>query len=108
MGPLEPHDGHFLAGLIDAEACFRLPSTNGGANWACTFSLALRDDDGQLLVELHDLTRLGTLRNVPAAGTSRPQVVWSIERRPECEELADLLEQFPLRGRKRLETEIWA
>src|SRR4051812_36956376 len=102
MGALEPQDRHFLAGLIDAEGCFRLLSTNGGANWACTFSLALRDDDAQLLVALHELTGFGTLRNVPAAGTSRPQVVWSIERRPECQDLADLLEQFPLRGRKRL------
>src|SRR3954452_4254461 len=98
MGALQAHDGHFLAGLIDAEGCFQLRAVNGGANWSCDLSLALRDDDAKLLVELHELTGLGTLKNVPARATSRPQVSWSIQRRPECQKLAGLLERFPLRG----------
>lgn len=104
---LAAQDGHFVAGFIDAEGCFRIRANNGGAAWACTFGLALRDDDADLLVELQTLTGLGHLRLVPARGTSMPQVLWTIQRRSDCLRLAEILEQFPLRGRKRMEAETW-
>jgi hypothetical protein len=107
MAALRARDGHFLAGFVEAEGCFQLTAINGGANWICGFDLALRDDDADLLVEMHEITGLGALRTKPARETSKPQVLWSIQRRSECRDLADLLERFPLRGRKRLEVEVW-
>src|SRR3954462_11868090 len=107
MRDFDARDGHFLAGLIEAEGCFQLSPANGGANWLSGFALALRDDESELLVEMHELTGLGALRSVPACGTSKPQVLWSIQRRSDCQELAELLARFPLRGRKRLEAELW-
>lgn len=101
-------DGHFLAGLVDAEGCFQITPNNGGTAWRCWFTLALRDDDAEVLVELHELTGLGHLQRTPARGTSRPQITWMIQRRSDCLRLAEILERFPLRNRKRAEAEIWA
>jgi LAGLIDADG DNA endonuclease family protein len=105
---LESADGHFLAGFIDAEGCFQIVANNGRQNWSCLFTLALRDDDAELLVDLQRLTGLGALTRQSARGTSRPQVLWSIQRHSECRRLAELLERFPSRGHKRHEAAIWA
>jgi LAGLIDADG endonuclease len=105
---LAPRDGHFLAGFVDAEGSFRLRPNNGGASWSCGFTLVVRDDDGELLLDLRELTGLGNVSSLPAARTSKPQAVWSIDSRFECLWLAELLEQFPLRGRKRRELAVWA
>jgi hypothetical protein len=106
--PLQPRDGHFLAGFIDAEGCFQITANNGGTSWRCGFTLALRDDDAELLVDLQRLTGLGHLTRAPARGTSMPQALWSIDSRREALQLAELLEQFPLRGRKRREADVWS
>src|SRR3954453_7417317 len=42
---LQRHDGHFLAGFIEAEGCFEIRQNNGGVNWSCVFTLVQRDDD---------------------------------------------------------------
>src|SRR3954447_20445743 len=107
MSDILSRDGHFLAGFIEAEGCFQITANNGGAAWACVFTLGLRDDDAELLVELHALTGLGHLRPKPAFGTSMPQILWTIQRRSDCLRLAEILEQFPLRGRKSMEAEVW-
>jgi hypothetical protein len=108
MTAISARDGHFLAGLIEAEACFQIRPNNGGANWACNFMLALRRDDAGLLSELHERTKLGAISAKPARANSKPQAVWAIHRRAECLRLAELLEEFPLRGRKSREVEVWA
>jgi hypothetical protein len=100
-------DGHFLAGFLDAEGYFGLRPNNGGQGWQCWMSLALRDDDAEILVALRRLTSLGRLTQAPARGTSRPQVIWKIVSHAECLGLAEQLGGFPLRGRKRREYEIW-
>jgi hypothetical protein len=100
-------DGHFLAGFIEAEGCFQITANNGGTSWCCSFGLAVRDDDAELLVELQSLTGLGNLRRKPGYGTSKPQVTWQIDSWREAWRLAQLLQEFPLRGRKRQEAEVW-
>jgi hypothetical protein len=105
--PLSAAEGHFLAGLIDAESSFTITPNNGGQNWSCSITVNLRDDDADVLVELQRLTGLGRLYAIPGRRTSRPQVAWRIQSRLECHRLATLLERFPLRGRKRLELAVW-
>ena len=100
-------DGHALAGLLDAEGSFAIRRQNGGRNWLCSMSMALRDDDAGLIVKLRALTGLGTIRRKPARATSKPQAVWSVTSGLECLRLAEILERFPLRGRKRLEVQEW-
>jgi hypothetical protein len=107
MRGINDQDGHFLAGFIDAEGCFQITANNGGTAWVCALTLSQRDDDADLLVDLQARTGLGHLRHTPARHTSMPQITWRIQRRRDCLCLAELLERFPLRGRKRMEAEMW-
>jgi hypothetical protein len=105
---LSPRDGHALAGFVDAEASFAIRPTNAGQNWSCGFSLVQRDDDTPVLAEFQRLTGLGRLRARKVVRNSRSQTLWLITSKAECQQLAALLTQFPLRGRKRREFEVWA
>ncbi len=101
-------DGHALAGFLDAEGCFQIRPNNRGRTWHCHMTVAVRDDDAQLLTDLCRVTGLGRVAAKPAHGTSRPQVRWTIASKRECAELARTLRAFPLRARKRRDFEIWA
>ena len=98
---------HALAGLIDAEGSFAIVPNNGGRTWRCAMTVAIRRDDARLLMRYQRLTGLGTLVAQPARTPSKPQAVWSVQSGLECMHLAQLLEEFRLRGRKRLEADIW-
>jgi LAGLIDADG endonuclease len=100
-------DGHFLAGFLDAEASFLIHRINNSRNWQCGMRVKLRRDDARILVEMQRLTGVGTLTAVPARGTSKPQVGWAVTSRLECLRLCELLEEFPMYGRKRLEVHEW-
>jgi hypothetical protein len=106
--PLAARDGHFLAGFIEAEGSFAVRPNNGGESWQCSMSLSLRDDDAELLADLARLTGLGVLSAVPARATSKPQFLWKITSQPECQRLSELIELYPLRGRKRAEAAVWS
>jgi hypothetical protein len=106
--PLAATDGHFLAGFIEAEGSFCVRPNNGGQNWNCSMSLKVRDDDMALIGDLMRLTGLGHINRVPAHRTSNPQVRWQVVSRTECLRLAELLRDFPLRGRKRREAAVWS
>jgi hypothetical protein len=106
--PIMPErEGHALAGFLDAEACFSISPNNGGRNWLCSVATRIRRDDASVVDRFRDLTGLGTITAVPARATSRPQVLWAINSRLECLRLAELLEQFKMRGRKRKDAGIW-
>jgi hypothetical protein len=98
---------HTLAGFLDAESHLAVIPNNGGATWRCECSVALRDDDREILVSYRNKLGLGHLTPVAARNGSRPQVLWKIGSKLECRALADLLDVHPLRGRKRREYEIW-
>ena len=71
-------------------------------------TVAVRDDDADILTDLCRVTGLGRLRAKPAQATSRPQACWTISSKRECAELARILRAFPLRARKRRDFAIWA
>jgi hypothetical protein len=50
--------GGFLAGFIEGEACFTISRQTRGYGYRCVMSLNVRDDDGSLLHELAEKTRL--------------------------------------------------
>jgi hypothetical protein len=54
--------GHCIAGLIDAEAYFGISEMNGGGSFSCHMSLAVRDDDVELLHTMAGTTGLGVVR----------------------------------------------
>jgi hypothetical protein len=101
-------DGHALAGFLDAEGCFQIRPNNRGRTWSCHMTVAVRDDDADLLTDLCRVTGLGRVSAKRAQGTSRPQACWNVASKRECAELARLLREFPLRARKRRDFEIWA
>src|SRR4051812_30946628 len=101
-------DGHALAGFLDAEGCFQIRPNNRERTWNCDMTVAVRDDDAQLLTDLCRVTGLGRVAAKPAQGTSCPQTRWTIASKRECAELARILRAFPLRARKRRDFEIWA
>jgi hypothetical protein len=106
--PLGPADAHFVAGLIDAEGCFQIRPAHGGQRWECSLKVAVRNDDAALLRDVHRITGLGGVTQRRTSGSSRPQVQWHVESRLECVRLAELLVRHPLRGRKRLEAQVWS
>jgi hypothetical protein len=101
-------DGHALAGFLDAEGCFQIRPNNRGRTWSCHMSVAVRDDDADLLADLCRVTGLGRISAKRAQATSRPQVRWSVASKRECAELVRILREHPLRARKRRDFEIWA
>jgi hypothetical protein len=105
---LDDHDGHALAGFIDAEASFGIRPNNGGRSWVCHMTLTQRDDDADMLVDIARVTGLGRLSRRPAQRKSRPQVCWAVQSKLECRRLVDLLKRYPLRGRKGREFAVWA
>jgi hypothetical protein len=106
-GVLDAAGQHFVAGFLDGEASFSIQPSNGRSSHVCTFEVAQRDDGADVLFWLRDSLRLGVLTHQPAKRTSRPQVVWRLSAREEALELCRLLEQAPLRSRKRHDFELW-
>lgn len=101
-------DAHALAGFLDAEGCFQIRPNNRGRTWHCHMTVAVRDDDADLLTDLCRVTGLGRVDAKPAHGTSRPQAYWTVASKRECAELASILRAFPMRARKRRDFGIWA
>lgn len=108
--PSIPRDfGHWLAGFIAGEGCFDIAEGGGKAkgSFTCRFTLALRDDDAAILEEIHAMTGIGRISQIPARNTSKPQTCWTVSRRSDCLTLVWLLDQFSLRTRKAKDYAIW-
>lgn len=102
-----PQLGAFLAGLIEGEASFSIAKQPRNENHRCLFSLTMRADDEALLTELAQATALGRITSVPARNTSNPQTDWHITAKSDCLRLCEILDRYPLRGRKSLDYAIW-
>lgn len=100
--------GHWLAGLIAGEGCFRVHKEKGGGYYACHFTLKLRDDDRAILEEIVATTGIGHLKaDLCRNGNSKPCLVWTVHSKATCLQLVALLDQFPLRAKKAREYAIW-
>lgn len=76
--------------------------------YACNCVVNVRCDDRKLLESLALMTGVGSIHEIAAKRTSRPQASWQITRKSDCLRLVDLLRDFPLRGRKALDFAAWA
>lgn len=103
--------GHWLAGFIDGEGCFRIQcglSHRRFPSYVCTFSLKQRDDDASLLAAIAERTGIGGIREDRARpGGSKPCVIWRVESKADTMGLVRLLDRYPLRSRKRRDYAIW-
>jgi hypothetical protein len=103
---LSTGEAHKLAGLLEAESHLAI-GPNNGDGWRCYCSVALREDDRDVLTEFRAKLGIGRLNQVAARNGSRPQVAWNIGSKVECQVLVDVLDAHRLRGRKLAEYEIW-
>jgi LAGLIDADG endonuclease len=106
--PLAASDGHALAGFIEAEGWLGIVPSTDRRSWRCVCSVGIRDDDFGLLRDFQRITGLGSLARCPAQGNAAPQVAWNIASRVECAHLVEILDTYPMRGRKSLEFQAWA
>jgi hypothetical protein len=103
---LSTPEAHRLAGLLDGECSLAiLPNNSDG--WRCACTVALREDDRDTLIDYQRQLGIGHLCTIPARAASRPQVLWAVSTKLECAHLAELLDAYPLRGRKLAEYAIW-
>jgi hypothetical protein len=105
---LNETDGHALAGFLEAESSLALIPSNDRRSWRLACATCQRDDDAEVLADFQRLTGIGSLSRVAASGNSAPQVAWTISSRLECTRLAEILHDYPMRGRKAFEFSIWA
>lgn len=100
--------GHWLAGFVAGEGCFRVHKGKSGGYYACHFTLKLRDDERPILEEIVERTGIGHLKPDTARnGNSRPCLVWVVQSKAECIKLVALLDQFPIRARKARDYAVW-
>jgi hypothetical protein len=103
--------GYWLAGLIDGEGSFQITCWQDRRGWTqrrVFFALDLRADDRPMLETIIEETGLGRIevRN-DQRPNHNPICKWIVVRRDECVRLAELLDRYPLRSKKRRDFETW-
>jgi hypothetical protein len=100
--------GNWLAGFIDGEGCFGLYKRSDSPGWAARFFVKLRDDDADVLLMCRDTLGIGTIRYIrepnPAWGS---QVLWTVSSRADRLALVAILDDCPLRAKKRKDYALW-
>lgn len=110
MPLLDAEFAHYMAGLIDGEGCFHVHKKNVGGyeTYDCQFSMSLRADDTDILVEIQRrLNGIGTIASREKDGAN-PTTRYCISSKKDCSVLQMVLSVFPLRAKKRRDFEIWS
>ena len=100
--------GHWLAGFIAAEGCFRVVKVRKGNYYSCRFSLKLREDDSKILETIISYTGIGKLcAEKIRTGNSKSCSIWSVHTMSDCQRLVSFLTTYPLRSKKNDDFSIW-
>lgn len=99
--------GNWLAGFIDGEGCFFIANDSSRGVYRPRFSIALRVDDEPIIQEIKTRTGIGTIHRYTASSTNRLCIRWMLQAQKDCEELVKILEEHPLRAKKRSDFETW-
>ena len=104
---VEPSFGHWLAGFVDGEGCFRIHRIRKGEYYECHFQIKLRRDDKSVLKKIRDVLGFGRIQNIEGGGNSKPQALYIVTSRDDCLKIADIFLQFPLRAKKQRDFFKW-
>jgi hypothetical protein len=103
---VDPAFGNWLAGFIDGEGCFEV-SYSGERLPAPRFRMVLRDDDTPIVKEIAARTNIGNVRFQRPRVNAHRAVLWSIDGKRDQQLLVALLDEYPLRAKKRRDYEAW-
>lgn len=95
----------WLAGLIDGEGSFDVRRQHGSDGWQTSLRLALRGDDADVIAYIRAASGLGTVTTRRWGG--RDIVTWNVYARADARRLAAILDEHPLRSKKRRDFELW-
>jgi hypothetical protein len=105
-----PEFGHWLAGFLDGEGCFFLKVVNRrqcGAYLQAHCAVSLRADDRGILEEIATVTGLGRVVDQKRHGSHSKMAAWIVESKADRFALIELLDEFPLRAKKRRDYALW-
>ena len=106
---LTPEFGHWLAGFIDGEGCFSI-AKHKNMCFTPRFSISLRDDDAVILHEIRERINLGIVtkkRRRHLNANAHDQIEWVIRTKSDCLCFVKILDQYPLRAKKKKDYLIW-
>jgi hypothetical protein len=108
MKGVSPEFGNWVAGFADGEGCFWVNNHKRDQHF-CGFRIKLRVDDEAILEEIRDALGIGTMcyPTFRPVGNSNPAVCWQVQSRPECLDLVNFFDKYPLRTKKREVYLIW-
>ena len=100
--------GHWFAGFLDGEGCFTIRARKTRQHYELACAITLRADDVEVLREIQSRTGLGRIRfKSHSRGPQSLQAAWEVTRKGECVALVALLDEYPLRAKKRRDYAIW-
>lgn len=100
--------GNWFAGFVDGEGCFLIQRSNKGT-YTCKFSITLRDDDSHILEVIRSTLGFGRIYLRPQVyNGTMPQNQWRCDKKSDCASLVEILNQYPLRAKKRQDFVIWS
>lgn len=103
--------GYWFAGFVDGDGSFNITLTAG-----CTLKIALRNDDRAILHQIRDTLGVGGIGDQSMESHRRKgmrnahdMVCWTVSHRgSHMHVIVPLLEEFPLRTRKRHDFALWS
>ncbi len=100
---------NWFAGFVAGEGCFQIvhhTHNNSPDTWGACFSINLRDDDVDILLEIQDRLHMGRIYRRPETKGS-PQAEFRVQRIEDLNQLVAIFEAHPLRAKKARAFRIW-